>query len=62
MFHGVLFQGHYPVVWVEMNWDGAVFSVEMRKDNELGELIDSQTPSSFAGESKEISKIVVNNM
>ena len=62
MFHGVLFQGSHPVVWVEMNWDGAVFSVEMRKDNAFGPVINPQPPSSFAGESKEISKIVVNNM
>ena len=61
MFHGVLFQRHFPVVWVEMNWDGAVFSVEMRQKNAFGAVISGKT-SSFAGESKEISKIVVNNM
>ena len=50
MFHGVLFQGDYPVVYVEVNWDGAVFSVEMRENDNGGAVIDEQLPQSFAGE------------
>ena len=54
MFRGVLFQGGNPVVYVEVNWDGAVFSVEMRANDKSGAVIGALTSQSFAGESSEI--------